>query len=522
MSSLPTSDRSPRDLPARLVPAWSALSERVQELRDLDGVTAILDWDQETMMPPRGAATRGRQSALMAAHRHRRLTDPAVGDWLAALDEAREDLDPVQRATVHHVGRAYRRGVRVPERLVRELAQARTLGFEAWMRSREAGGPGFAAFAPALGRLVDLTRESARCIDEGKLAYDVLLDEFEPGARVADLAPLFARLRGELQALLDAIAGAAPLPASPFGGRTFDLAAQKAFSERVLRDMGFDFERGRLDHAEHPFSTGTSPEDVRLTTHLYEGDLLAGLSSTIHEGGHGLFEQGFDPSLWGTAAAESPSFGLHESQSRFWENQVGRSLPFFRHYLPALRAAFPGGMDGAGAEDLYREANRVERSLIRVDADEATYNLHIIVRFEIELALFAGDLPVDDLPEAWNSRYRDLLGVTPPDDKRGVLQDVHWSHGAFGYFPSYTLGNLYAASFTRKMEEDLGDLDDLVGRGELRAVLAWLRGQVHRHGRLLDTGERVKAIVGERDPVADLVDHLWTRHGGLYGVARRA
>ena len=351
-------------------------------------------------------------------------------------------------------------------------------------------------------------------IDPARHPYDVALEDFDPGTTLASLREMFARLRDGLGTLLEAIAARPQLPALD---ASFDAATQVALHRRVAAALGYDFDAGRLDHAEHPFTSGHGPGDVRITTHIEPDDLLGSLGGTIHETGHALYEQGLPGDLAGTTVAEAASFGLHESQSRFWENFIGRSRPFCEWLAGVVREHFPDApVDG---ETLFRASNRVDTSLIRTAADEVTYNLHIIVRFELEVALFEGALAVKDLPEAWNARYAEYLGVTPPDDARGVLQDVHWASGAFGYFPSYTLGNLYAASLGATLERELPDLWERVGRGELGPVLAFLRERVHEKGHLEEAPTIVRAAVGERDHVADLLSYLRGRHGALYGVA---
>ncbi len=501
-------------------PSWEHLRQRMGELRDLDAISGTLEWDQETMMPEGGAEARARHLSLLAERRHERLSSPEVGEWLQDLAREPETLSPLQRSTLRWMGRDHARAVRIPKVLVRALAEARSKGFQEWLTARTPGGPGFSAFAPSLQRLLDLTREQAAAISSESRVYDVLLDEFEPGATVESVRSMFTRLRGQLQPLIDAVGGQPAVPPGKWIGRHFPLSAQKDLQADILKAIGFDLSRGRLDEAAHPFSVGTSPRDVRITTRYLEGDPLNALSSTLHEAGHGMYEQGFGADLWGTFASDAPSFGMHESQSRFWENVIGRSLPFFTFVLPLMRSRFPGLLEDVSATDLYRDANRVTPSLIRVDADEATYNLHIIIRTELEIALFDGDLRVSDLPLAWNERYRKTLGIEPPDEKTGVLQDVHWAHGAFGYFPSYTFGNLYAASFSRRMEEDLPDLWAYVEVGNLAPVLAWLRENIHQHGRLWDSPSLFARVAAGRDPVEDLAEHLWGRHGRLSGLAR--
>ena len=490
--------------------AFGSLREHLREIELLDGIAGTLGWDEQTYMPRGAAELRGAQTGLLARLSHERLTDPRVGDWLAALDGS----DPIEAACARNLGRAYRREKRVPGDLVDRLARARSEGFQAWIDAKRTSD--FDAFAPTLERLLSLTLERARTIDPSRHPYEVTLEQYDPGTTVATLRATFERLRAGLVPLLHAIAAAPEVPRTE---ATFPADGQWALHRQIAAALGYDFEGGRLDPAEHPFSTGLGKGDVRITTHLHEDDLLGSLGSTIHETGHALYEQGLPHEHAGTTVREAASYGLHESQSRFWENYVGRSLAFARFLAPRLAAAFPGRAT-PDADAIFRAQNRVERGLIRVMADEVTYNLHIIVRFELELSLFEGTLAVKDVPAAWNERYQRYLGVTPPDDARGCLQDVHWSAGLFGYFPSYSLGNLYAASLGATLRGAMPDLDARIERGDFAPILAWLREHVHQVGHRLEAPEIVRAAVGERDSVADLLDYLWERMGAVYGVRR--
>lgn len=491
--------------------AWKSLQGRVSELEALQQVAGLLSWDQQTMMPPGGAAGRGRHQSVLSALSHDKLVADEVGDWLSALEAGPEPLGPVQAASVRKIRRMHDRARCVPTSLVKALAEAGSAGVGAWMEAKQAAD--FAPFQPALTRIVDLVRETAACYGEADHIYDNLLEEYDPGSTVATLEPMFARLGSELADFVHAVSerhGPAPLEL------VLDEPGIFSVGERVIAQLGFRTEDGRLDRSEHPFTVGVGPHDVRLTTHGYADDLLGSLTGTIHECGHGMYEQGLADDLLGTGVATAAGVGLHESQSRFWENVIGRSRPFFEWLVGPLREQWPD--TDFDVDHLYGAANRVHPSLIRVKADEATYNLHIIVRFRLELALLTGDLQVADLPGAWDDLYDELLGVRPPDPSQGVLQDVHWSHGYFGYFPSYTIGNLYAASFKEAMEADLPGMWDEVARGEFSSVLGWMREKVHHRGHLADAPTIFRDAVGDRDPVADLMAHLRGRHGALAGL----
>lgn len=489
---------------------WDQLAAHMAEIATLSGARAAITWDQQVMMPPKAAAGRGAQVALLTQLAHDRFVDPQVGAWLDAL-AGDASLDAVQRGAVRNLQRAYAREVRVPRALVGQLAEAQTRGFEQWVQAKQARD--FSAFAPVLRELLALSIARANAIAPGEHPYQVWLDEFDPGTNIAGLTQMFARLREGLVALLDAI-----------GDRQVDgldgdvpVERQLALHRHVAEALGYDFGAGRLDQSAHPFTIGVGPGDVRITTRVEPGDLLAGLGGTIHETGHALYEQGLPDRFFGMGVDDAASLGLHESQSRFWENGIGRSRAFCAWLAPKLGEQCDVSVD---AESLYRAANRVRRGLIRVNADEVTYNLHIIARFELELALCEGRLAVDDLPAAWDDTYERLLGVRPAHAGEGVLQDVHWSGAAFGYFPSYTLGNLYAASYRAVLVRDQPALWQRVQAGDFGEVLGWLRARIHQRGHEVDAPEIVRDAVGDRDHVADLLDDLWARYGGVYGVSR--
>lgn len=488
---------------------WEQVKGRVGELKALDEVAQLLEWDQQTMMPAGGAPHRGQHLAAISGLQHSRIADPEVGEWLDVLTDT---ADPVQSAAVRNLRRRHERAVRVPVDLVRRLAAASNAGFGTWLEAKS--NDDFSIFEPSLQTLVDLRREEVAHLGEADHPYDHLLDIFDPGSTTAELQPMFARLRTELATFIREVSeleGPAPLD------EAFDVRGQAKLSERILDRIGFRTQDGRLDVAAHPFTVSLGTGDVRLTTRYQESELLSGLGSTIHEAGHGMYEQGL-PQRWaGTGLAQAAGMGMHESQSRFWENIIGRSLPFFEWMTPIMRDIWP--QKDISAEGLYGAANRVEPSLIRVEADEATYNLHIVIRFELELALLAGELEVSDLPGAWADAYERVLGVRPPGPAQGVLQDVHWSAGLFGYFPSYTIGNLYASSFRFQMEQDLPDMWAQVEAGQFQSVLEWLRAKVHDHGHREDAPVIFRNAVGDRDPVSDLMAHLRSRHGALYGVS---
>ncbi|AKU89713.1 carboxypeptidase M32 [Vulgatibacter incomptus] len=495
--------------------AWNELSRRMAELRDLGSIVGLLTWDQETFMPPGGADGRARQLAALQSLIHERLVSQELGDGLAAAAIA-PGLDGAKAAMVRNLTRERDRAVKVPARLVRELAERQSKSVEAWRAARADGG--FATFAPHLARLLELRREQADVIGHDGERYDALLEGFEPGMRVARLEPIFAELRDALIRMVAALADAPPPPRWRVERHRFPVDRQWDFTLHLLRDMGFDFERGRQDRSTHPFTDGIWRGDVRLTTRLSEENPFQAIFGTIHEGGHGLYEQNLPEEHAHDPVGHAASMGLHESQSRLWENLVGRSLPFWQRQHPHLRRAFPEALEGVSVEEVYAAANRVERSLVRVEADEVTYNLHILVRFELELAMLRGDLAVADLPAAWDERMMRYLGVKPDNDVEGVLQDIHWAWAELGYFPTYTLGNLYSAILYEKLAADLGDVDEVVRSGELTRIRDWLVENVHRHGHRWDAEEIVRRATGAGLSTAPFLRHLRTKYRSLYGA----
>jgi carboxypeptidase Taq len=490
----------------------NTLQTHLSELKTLQSTLSLIQWDMQVMMPPAGAQGRGEEISLLTKLIHERLTDPKLGDLLDELSNT-SDLNEQLAHGVHNMILARNRATKLPTALVRQIADAESEGFNAWQIAKKEDD--FAAFAPHLERHVNLAREKSARIDANANAYDVLLEEFEPGARVEQITPMFQRLGAELKVLIDKCQGGTA-PQGLTG--SFDTAGQVALSNAILPALGYDLNAGRLDTSSHPFSVGIHPGDCRITTRFEETDLLAGLGATIHETGHAMYEQGLPlagkKSGWGDAA----SYGMHESQSRFWENFIGGSHAFAQWLAPLANQHLAG--HDFTADKLFGAANAVNPDLIRVYADEVTYNLHIIIRYELELSLISGSLCVTDLPDAWRERYQHHLGITPPNNAQGVLQDVHWSGGAFGYFPTYTIGNLYAASIGAHLTANMPTLWDDVACGEFGAVLQWLRTNIHSKGHSADAAQIVCDAVGKRDHVADLMDHLWGRQGALYGVTK--
>lgn len=481
------------------------------------GVEALLMWDQSTYLPPGGHGARADQLATLERLAHARLVDPEVGRLLEALEPwaAGEDPDSDAARLVRGARRDHEKAVRVPERLAVDMAREAADGFAAWTMATEAGD--FRLFRDALARQVELRREYAACFPEADHPYDVLLDDFEPGLTLAEVQPLFERLVAGLRPLIDA--AATDSDADDVLRGHFPLDGQRALLEDVLGVVGYDPRTWRLDEAPHPFAVSPGRGDVRLTTRYREDDLGYSFYSGLHEFGHGLYDAGHDPALRRTPLDECASLGVHESQSRLWENVIGRGRPFTRWLLPRLQHHLPGAFAGMDHATLYRGLNRVRRTLVRTEADETTYNLHVALRLELELALIAGELEADGLPDAWDAGMHRLLGLEVPDVREGVLQDVHWAEGMFGYFPTYTLGNLMAAQLWEQMRADVEGLDGALERGDLASVRAWLGEHVHRHGRKYTQRELLRRATRQELSVEPCLAYLESklRDCGLLG-----
>jgi carboxypeptidase Taq len=496
--------------------AYETLLEQVRDQYALRSAAGLLGWDQETKMPPKGGEVRARAQAALSRVMHQRITDAAYGDALTSTESQAGalGLGARERACLAALRRDRDKAVKIPERLAAEMAETASLAQQAWAQCRaQDNAAGFLAW---LEKVIALKREEIACMGTVAHPYDALLDSYEPGATVAALAPVLESLGEETAKLLplildkqarekrgaDATTRVDGTSVEPWGDYRFPIAAQQAFNEEVLTAMGFDLQAGRLDASAHPFTEGLSCRDVRLTTRYREDDVQNALYSTLHEGGHGLYEQGFDEANALTPLAEAVSLGIHESQSRLWENAIGRSLPFWRWLTPRLRAYFPGMVEASGEDlphALWRRANRVGSSFIRVEADEVSYNLHIVLRFRLEKALFEGAISVRDLEGAWNEGMQSLLGIKPPRPSQGFLQDVHWSCGLFGYFPTYSLGNLIAAQMLEALHRDFGGrevFDAQIERGEFAPIREWLRQKVHAHGRALTPEQIVRSATG--------------------------
>ncbi|MCK9248797.1 MAG: carboxypeptidase M32 [Solirubrobacteraceae bacterium] len=496
---------SPTDPRARL-------RERLREIDDLGHAARVLGWDQQVMMPPGGTAARGRAAGTIDRLAHERLVDPEIAALLDAAEAAGEDP-----GLVRAVRRDHERARLVPGALVAEIAEAAADAHPVWARARETSD--FALFAPALGRNVELRRRMAEHLAAGDATYDhpydALLDGYEPGATTATVRDVFGRLQAGLLPLITAIAGR-PAPA-PITG-TFPIDAQRTLVTEMARSIGYEDDAWRLDVSTHPFSQKVGPGDVRITTRYRDDDPLDGILSALHEVGHGLYEHQIDAELAGTTTDTGTSLGIHESQSRLWENQVGRSRAFWEHWYPRARELFGDALADVPLDRWHAAMNAVRPSLIRVDADEVTYAMHVVLRFELEVALVEGTIAVADLPAAWSARMEELLGVTVPDDAHGVLQDIHWSFGELGYFPTYTLGTIASAQLWDAAREALPGLEASIAAGDPSPLRGWLREHVHRHGATRTGDEILREATGSALDPEPLLRYLTTKYSALYGL----
>jgi carboxypeptidase Taq len=500
--------------------AYAELLRRSRELGIVNSCAAVLGWDQQTYMPSRGTGLRGEQMAFLASLAHRKLTDPKVGELLAAVEGSDLVTDPEgdARAVVRELRRDYDRATKVPNSLVEELARVTTAAQQTWEEAKKKND--FPVFRPHLERIVVLKREEADAVGFAGHRYEALIEEYEPGTTVDELKSLFAGLTRELVPLVRRITESSHRPDRGVLEREYPVERQRVFAEAAAAAIGFDFTAGRLDTTAHPFCSGFGPGDCRITTRFNPRSFGEGFFGVLHETGHALYEQNLPAEHFGTPLGTACSFGIHESQSRLWENQVGRGRPFWDHFFPRLRQTFPSATADVSLDSFYFAINDVRPSLVRVEADEATYNLHIALRFELELALLSGDLTVAELPDAWNRRFRELLGIAVPDDTHGCLQDIHWSFGGIGYFPTYTLGNLYAAQFLAAAKHTLGPeaLAEDTRQGDFSRLKDWLIQNIHRHGRKYRAAELCRRVTGVPLSPEPFLSYLKEKYLALYRV----
>ncbi len=494
---------------------YDRLCEYVRKTALLTSTSALLEWDQQTKLPAAAGEYRSAQLTFLAGEIHRRSTAAELGDMIGELSRSDLAADPmsITGCVIARLEKKFHRTSKLPVRLVEELTRACSSGQRVWVEARQEDD--FAKFRPVLETIIELKKEQAGAIGFEDCAYDALLDEFEPGAKTNEVADVLERLRVDLVPLVEAIKASAIKPPVEILHRSFPVADQEAFGRYASEKIGFDYDRGRLDVTHHPFCTEIGPDDCRITTRYDETFFSSSFFGTLHEAGHGIYEQGLDSTHYGLPAGQYCSLGIHESQSRLWENLVGRSKSFWKHFYPEARQRF-ASLANVPLEDFYAAINHVAPSLIRVEADEATYNLHIIIRFQLEQALINGELAVADLPEAWNAKYQDSLGILPPSDSDGVLQDVHWSAGLIGYFPTYSLGNLYASQFYDAAEARLGNLEAMFAKGDFAPLKQWLNQHIHAQGQRLTSTQLGEKVAGEPLSHDRLIKHLKEKLTPIY------
>lgn len=493
--------------------AYAALTAHLKDTAALGQIAGLLSWDQEAAMPAKGAEARAEQAGALSGVIHQRQADARMADWLEGIDT--DALDPAGRANVREAARSHAQAVLIPQDLAETLARATMRGHRIWAEARE--NENVAGFLPTLEEIVRLVRERAACLAKDQSPYDALIDTYEPGARADDIAAIFARLRTGLVDLRQRIAEkhqGTPQDTPAVSG-SFPAAAQLALARQLAGAFGYDEAAGRIDLVVHPFCSGTRG-DVRITTRVDEADPFNCLYSTVHETGHALYEQGLDPALAWQPAGDHVSMGVHESQSRFCENQIGRSRAFCTWLYPRMIEQF-GDFGIDDADTFYRAVNRVQPGFIRTEADEVHYNLHIMLRFELERALIGGDLGVNDLEAAWNDSFSEAFGIAVDRPSHGVLQDVHWSAGLFGYFPTYALGNIYAGCLDAAMRRDLGNVDPAIAAGDVSGPTGWMRAKIHRAGAIHLPVDLITRATGQAPDEGPLLAYLNAKFGDLYG-----
>jgi carboxypeptidase Taq len=494
--------------------AYERLKDRLAAVRDLRSARSLLFWDQQTYMPAGGVAGRAEQMATLSRLGHEMLTDAETG---MLLDSSWPEQSSEEEALVRRARRDYERAMKLPSSLVAQITRTTTIAERVWVEARAKSD--WSLFAPHVSEILTLKREAAELLDYDDHPYDALLEGYEPGAKKARIEAMFEELKKGIVPLIRAVAARGDGDrATPLYG-AFGEAGQEEFGRAVVTDFGYDWERGRQDRSVHPFCINFGPGDVRITTRFNKGWLAPALFGTFHESGHALYEQGVNPAYTRTPLGGGTSMGVHESQSRLWENLVGRSRMFWSHYYPKLQEVFPETLSGVDSETFYEAINVLSPSKIRVEADEVTYNLHILLRFELEVALIEDSLSVEDLPDAWNAKMEEYLGVAPKNDTEGVLQDIHWADGLFGYFPTYTVGNVLSVQFFEEALKAHPEITTQMEKGEFSLLLSWLRENVHRHGSRYYPDELIRRATGRPLDTTPYLSYLKSKFGELYGLA---
>lgn len=498
---------------------YDELIKRIKEVSLISSCYAVLDYDKQCFMPPKGSPYRAAQASLLAGLAHEKFTDPKIGELLSQLEgsELTKDPESVEAVNIRETHRLYDKETKLPRELVEEISKVTSLAHHEWVKARKDSN--FKHFQPWLEKVVALSLKKAEAYGYTGEPYNALLDNYEPGATVDDIVRVFENLRKELVPLVAKIKEAPKRPDVSIIERSYNPDLQKIFGEMVAASLGFDFEAGRLDVTAHPFTNGLGPGDTRITTRYNPNRLNDALYGTMHETGHALYEMGIEKEKYGgTPMGESTSLGIHESQSRMWENQVGRSKEFWVYYLPVAKRIFREALKGVELDDIYGAVNFVTPSYIRVEADEATYNLHILLRFELERELLKGNLKVADLPGTWNERFKKYFGIEVDNDANGCLQDVHWSSGYFGYFPTYTLGNLYSAMFFNQAKKEMPDMLEQFKQGNFLGLREWLRENIHKHGQRYRANDLCKKVTGQPLSHKPLMEYMYKKFGEIYGI----
>lgn len=494
---------------------YQAILPKIRELSLLNSAQALMGWDQEVTMPKGNAMMRGEQMAALASVVHHKLIDPALGEMLRTAG-TETDLNPYEACNVRETLRAHEKAIKIPATLVEDLTKITSQATHVWVEARKKSE--FKIFTPWLEKIIAIDKEIADKIGYAQVPYDALLDEYDPGATVANVSAVLLPVRDKLVPIVQALGEAPRKPDLSILTRRYPLDVQERVCREAAALIGFDMHCGRLDVSTHPFCSGTSQRDVRLTTRYDENWFPGSFFGVVHEAGHGIYEQGLNTDYAFTPAGDAAWLSIHESQSRFWENMVGRSRAFWDFYFPKLQNYFPEALRGVSKDDFYGAINSVQPSLIRVEADEVTYGLHVILRFEIEQALFSNQITVNDLPAIWNEKIQKYFGLTPPNDAEGVLQDIHWSHGSFGYFPTYLMGTLYSAQWAHYIKKDL-PMDTLMCNGDFAPIKQWLNTKIHHEGRRYWAKDLVKQVTGEDLNPDYFVTYLKEKFGPIYGIS---
>lgn len=485
----------------------------MQKIADVEYSIGVLSWDKEVNLPKKGAAFRSRQVATLAGIAHNLFTEKGFGETLKELDENAKDLTAGEAKNIALTRKDYERSSKFSEEFVMRSSQITSETYHAWLKAREAND--YSLYEEALEKMVAIKREAAEIIGYKGHPYDALLDEFEPGYTSAQLDTLFADVKAKLVKFAANIRSKKQV-SNAFVFQHFDKDEQWELGLDLLAKMGYDFDAGRQDISPHPFTISFSPEDVRVTTRVDENDLANMVWSCIHEGGHGLYEQGLKPDEYGLPLGRSISLGIHESQSRLWENNVGRGLSYWKAHYPALKARFPKQLAAIDLQTFWKGINRIEPNLIRTEADELHYHFHVMIRYEIEKGLVEGSISTKGLDKVWNAKYKEYLGVDVPDANQGILQDIHWAHGSLGYFPTYSLGSFYAAQFYAQAEKDIPNLEAQIEAGDTSKLLAWLREKIHVHGKMYDANELCVRVTGEELNFQYFMDYIEGKYGAIY------